>query len=63
MPTRPERSQRTALGTLRWVVERTFAWLHFFRRLRLRWERRAELHEAFLDLGCAVICQRYLRAL
>jgi len=49
------------LGKRRWVVERTFAWLHFFRRLRLRWERRPELHEAFLHLGCAVICQRYLR--
>jgi transposase len=47
----------------RWVVERTFAWLHFFRRLRLRWERRPELHLAFMHLGCAVICQRYLRAL
>jgi len=31
----------SGLGTLRWVVERTFAWLHFFRRLRLRWERLA----------------------
>lgn len=51
----------SGLGTLRWVVERTFAWLHFFRRLRLRWERRAELHEAFMHLACAVICQRYLR--
>ena len=53
----------SGLGTVRWVVERTFAWLHFFRRLRLRWERRAELHEAFMHLGCAIICQRYLRAL
>ena len=53
----------SGLGRRRWVVERTFAWLHFFRRLRLRWERRAELHEAFMHLGCALICQRYLRAL
>jgi len=53
----------SGLRTLRWVVERTFAWLHFLRRLRLRWERRPELHEAFMHLGCAVICQRYLRAL
>ncbi len=53
----------SGLGKRRWVVERTFAWLHFFRRLRLRWERRPELHEAFMRLGCAVICQRYLRAL
>ena len=53
----------SGLGRLRWVVERTFAWLHFFRRLRLRWERRPELHQAFMHLGCAVICQRYLRVL
>lgn len=48
------------LGTERWVVERTFAWLHNFRRLRTRYERRPELHEAFMRLGCAVICQRML---
>ncbi len=48
------------LGTERWVVERTFAWLHNFRRLRTRYERRPELHEAFMLLGCAVICQRML---
>ena len=53
----------SGLGKLRWVVERTFAWLHVFRRLRLRWERRPELHEAFMHLGCAIICKRYLRAL
>jgi transposase len=51
----------SGLGTLRWVVERSFAWLHFFRRLRLRWERLPSLHEAFMSLGCAVICWRYLR--
>lgn len=32
----------TGLGTYRWVVERSFAWLHGFRRLRIRWERRAD---------------------
>lgn len=52
----------SGLGAHRWVVERTFAWLHFFRRLRTRWERRPELHEAFMYLGCAIICQRFLRA-
>jgi transposase len=50
----------SGLGRERWVVERTFAWLHNFRRLRTRYERRAELHEAFMQLGCAVICQRML---
>jgi transposase len=48
------------LGRERWVVERTFAWLHNLRRLRTRYERRAELHEAFMLLGCSVICQRIL---
>jgi transposase len=48
------------LGKERWVVERTFAWLHNFRRLRTRYERRAELHLAFMQLGCAVVCQRAL---
>jgi Transposase DDE domain len=46
------------LGRQRWVVERTFAWLHNLRRLRTRYERDPELHLAFMLLGCAVICQR-----
>jgi transposase len=49
------------LGMTRWVVERTFAWLHQFRRLRVRYERRADMHEGFLRLGCAIICWRTLR--
>ncbi|KQX51067.1 transposase [Streptomyces sp. Root66D1] len=32
----------SGLGVYRWVVERTFAWLHGFKRLRVRWERRAD---------------------
>ena len=50
----------SGLGKERWVVERTFAWLHNLRRLRTRYERRAELHLAFMLLGCAVVCQRTL---
>ena len=52
----------SGLGRERWVVERTFAHLHNFRRLRIRWERDPELHLAFLHLACATICQRALRA-
>lgn len=52
----------SGLGKERWVVERSFAWLHNFRRLRTRYERHAELHLAFMQLGCAVICQRALPA-
>jgi transposase len=42
-------------------VERTFAWLNQFRRLRVRYEKRADIHEAFLSLGCALICWRFLQ--
>jgi transposase len=42
----------SGLGRVRWMVERTFAWLHNFRRLRIRWERDAGLHYALLSLGC-----------
>lgn len=57
---RRETEHGSGLGRQRWVVERTFAWLHGFRRLRVRYERLPELHQAFLDLGCAVICLRML---
>jgi transposase len=48
------------LGRHRWVVERTLAWLNHFRRLRMRDERRADIHQAFLTLGCALICFKAL---
>jgi transposase len=51
-----------ALGRWRWVVERTFAWLNQFRRLRVRYEKRADIHEAFLSLACALICWNFLHA-
>jgi transposase len=50
----------TRLGRHRWVVERTFAWLNRYRRLAIRYERREEIHQALLDLGCALICLKYL---
>jgi transposase len=50
----------TRLGRHRWVVERTLAWLSTFRRLTVRYERRADIHQAFLQLGCALICLAYL---
>jgi transposase len=51
----------SGLGRWRWVVERTFAWLNQFRRLRVRYDKRADIHEAFLSLGCALICWQSLR--
>jgi len=51
----------SGLGKIRWVVEQTVALLHWFRRLRIRWEIRDDIHEAFLTLGCALICWRRLQ--
>jgi len=50
----------SGLGRYRWVVERTFAWLHQFKRLLVRYDRRAEIHEAFLALACCLVCFRRL---
>ncbi|MCU4749913.1 IS5 family transposase [Streptomyces sp. G-5] len=49
------------MGKLRYVAEQTFALLHQFRRLAVRWERRTELYEAFVSLACIVICWRRLK--
>ena len=48
----------SGLGKTRWVVERTLSWLHQFRRLRIRWERR--IHYAFLMIGCSLISLNFL---
>ena len=44
----------------RYKVERTISWLHGFRRLRVRYERRDDIHEAFMSVACAVICWKAL---
>src|ERR1035437_2590518 len=41
----------SGLGKTRWVVERTISWLHQFRRLRIRFEKRDDIHEAFLSFA------------
>jgi transposase len=46
----------SGLGKHRWVVEGVFAWLFKFRRLRVRYEKRDDIHAAFLTLGCLLIC-------
>ena len=53
-----ESSER--LGRYRWVVERTISWLNRYRRLRIRYERRADIHLAFLHIGCALICWNFV---
>lgn len=46
----------SGLGVYRWVVERALAWLHENRHLKHRYDRRDDIHEAFLALACALIC-------
>jgi transposase len=58
----PKSPHASGLGTQRWVVERTIAWPHQYRRLRVRYERRDDIHEAFLALGCSLICLKLLQA-
>ena len=58
----PKSDHGSGLGTKRWVVERTIAWLHQYRRLRIRYERRDDIHEAFLAIGCSLICLKLLQA-
>ena len=48
------------LGRHRWVVERTLAWLLGFRRLGVRYERRADILQGLLHLACALTCLRFL---
>ena len=44
----------------RWKIERLFAWLHNFRRLVTRWERKAQNFLGFVQLGCIIILLRRL---
>lgn len=53
--------QSVHLGKHRWVVERTLSWLNRCRRLRVRYERQGDIHQAFLSIGCAMICWKYIQ--
>src|ERR687894_283799 len=46
------------LGQHRWVGWSTrLSWLHHYRRLKVPYERRADIyHPPVLDLGCVLIC-------
>lgn len=51
----------SGLGVFRWVAERAISWLHQPRRLKLRYEKRPEIHEALLELTCILMCYRRLK--
>jgi hypothetical protein len=61
LPDRAENLDRRQ-GKLRYVVEQSLALLHHFKRLGVRWERRTELHDAFVSLVYSLICRRRPRS-
>jgi transposase len=63
-PVLPEKGidDEAGLGETRWPVERTLSWAHQNRRLRIRYERRPDIHQAFLTLALIKICASALLA-
>ena len=54
-----ESSER--LGRYRWVVERTLAWFARFRRVAIRYERRADIFAAFHHIAASLICWKFVQ--
>ena len=50
----------SGLGIFRYVVEQALALFHQFRRLRTRFDKRDDIHEAFMAIGCSMMCWRRL---
>ncbi|NDZ85845.1 hypothetical protein G3I23_09740 [Streptomyces sp. SID10115] len=53
----------TGPGIFPYIVERTIAFRHGFRRLRIRWERRDDIREAFHNLTICLITHRHIQRL
>ncbi len=62
-PDKLHAESKDKLGKHRWVIERTMAWFTGYRRLTLRYERKAEHFLAFLILGASLTCHKKLRKL
>lgn len=50
--------RRAGYRARRWVVERVHSWMNRFRRILVRWEKRADTYIAMLHLSFAVITWR-----
>ncbi len=50
--------KRAGFKARRWVVERTHSWMNRFRRILIRWEKRADTYIAMLHLACGIITWR-----
>lgn len=53
-----ENKRQRGARARRWVVERTHGWLNRFRRLLVRWEKRADTYLAMLQFACGLIAWR-----
>jgi putative transposase len=50
--------QKAGVRARRWVVERSHSWMNRFRRVLIRWDKKADNYLAFLHLACALIAFR-----
>ena len=50
--------QEAGFKARRWVVERAHSWLNRFRRLLIRWDKKAQNYLAFLHFACGLIACR-----
>ena len=46
----------SGLGKVRWVVERTIAWIKGLRRMRVRYDRLMVVQDAWTTLAASVVC-------
>lgn len=58
---RKDIESKERLGRHRWVIERSMAWFTGYRRLTLRYQRRADTFTAFLALAAALVCFKRLQ--
>ena len=57
-PSRRRSRSHSSSRARRWVVERSHSWMNRFRRLLIRWEKKAANYEALLHFACAWITLR-----
>jgi transposase len=57
----PRTPHGSGLGKVRWVVERTLAWVGQARRLKVRYDKSIAVHRAFHVLQLARICCKILQ--
>jgi len=50
--------KRAGFKARRWVVERTHSWMNRFRRILIRWEKKAQNYLALLHFVCGIITWR-----